>query len=160
MLKAAKEESQAMGSAQINAEFYLNAAAANPALAAKLAAKRQDGVTDEDIRWYWNLPDIERRMMDKSERTCQYAFCLSKTEEGLSPEQAARDVRKALVMWGDPTDTQNTQGDDRPLPRELHRRVVTWIEQYYTQPGALRAKAAPFSTYNAMIRAEIRAGRL
>jgi len=28
-----------------------------------LSAKRKEGITDEDIRWAWNMPDLERRLM-------------------------------------------------------------------------------------------------
>lgn len=36
-----------------------------------LPKKRAEGVTDEDFRWWWNLHDLERRMMQKTDESAR-----------------------------------------------------------------------------------------
>ena len=71
-------------------------------------------------------------------------------------------VLKKGQVWGDPTDTSRWQGDDRPLPQELHARCDDWINKQRFNPEGeeFKRRLTAFSSCNAMIRAEIREGRL
>jgi hypothetical protein len=81
------------------AESYLAAARTEPAIRAKLEAKRADGVTDQDIRWWWNLHDLERRMMLLDDDNSRLAFILDKTEhQGLTAEQAVAELRRFMPI--------------------------------------------------------------
>lgn len=153
-------ESESLGSVHLTAQAYLSMVAESPELVARLEAKKKDGATEDDIRWLWDLPDVERRMIEKDDQHTILAFILEKEDQGLSKKQAIQELRKSMPMWGDPTDTTHTRGDDRLLPYELKRRVAAWMERYYANPQAFDTKLASFSTFNAMIRSEIRAGRI
>jgi len=61
-------------------------------------------------------------------------------------------------MYGDPSDTRHTCGDDRPLPHELRSRV----DRYHEKWGAaiIEKRSSGYTTYNAFVRAEIKHGRL
>ena len=159
-LAMAKEESEAQGTAVVDADFYLKVAASRPEVAAKLDAKRRDGVTESDIRWWWNLSDIERRMIELSDDNARGALWMLECDQGLSDEEAGAQVRRFMAVWGDPTDTSRSQGDDRPLPQELHARCIAWSEKQLANPEEFKRRLMAFSSCNAMIRAEIREGRV
>ena len=62
---------------------------------------RREGATDDDIRWWWNMHDLERRTMVWAEDVVRGALFLhAKEEDGLDSEQAAADVRKNFPMYG------------------------------------------------------------
>lgn len=63
-------------------------------------------------------------------------------------------------MFGNPDDTTLTSGDDRPLPYELKDRVNTWMHKEMASPDEFRRRVEESSTFNALVRSEIRAGRL
>src|SRR3989344_4957061 len=79
-----------------------------------LEKKRREGVRDEDIRWWWNLDNLEKMMMlkvDEFHRMALHIKC--RQEDGLSVERAAEQVRQHHPIFGNPEDTTHTQGDDR-----------------------------------------------
>lgn len=123
---------------------------------------RQEGVRDEDIRWWWNLNSVERAMMlkvDEFHRLALHIKC--RQEDGLSVEQAAEQVRKHHPIFGNPEDTTHTQGDDRPLPEELKDRINIYVEKRFTSdPEKFKEEIEQSSTFNALVRKEIRAGKL
>ena len=52
-----------------------------------LAKKRAEGVRDEDIRWWWSMHDLERRMMIKVDDISRLALYIKLREtEGLTEE--------------------------------------------------------------------------
>jgi hypothetical protein len=123
---------------------------------------RREGVTDEDIRVYWNAPELWRTAMEQLQQFVMFSAWREAAREGKSNEEAAVHVRKFLPYWGDADDTRVTSGDDRPLPAELARREDQWTTRERERHGdqALKERCANSSSYNAIIRAEIRAGRL
>lgn len=127
-----------------------------------LAKKRAEGVRDQNIRWWWNMHDLERRMMSKVDEVFVYALFLRFTkEEGLSAAEANERIRKVRPMFGDPADSRYGRGDDRPLPDELRQRVNTYMTRRAQQdPEGLKRDAEACSSFNAFIRKEIQAGRL
>ena len=115
---------------------------------------RREGATDEDIREWWNLPDLARRMVQYSEDVWRYSsFLAYKEDEGTSNEAAARRVRRMFPMYGDPEDRRHADGEDRPLPQELRGRIDRWRERF----GAdhILALSAGYSSINALVRAQI-----
>lgn len=123
--------------------------------------KRVEGVKDTDIRWWWNLNEIERRMMLAVDDIARMAlFIKSVQEDGLSDKQAAEKVRKFHPMYGDPEDTTHAKGDDKPLPVELKDRVNKWIEKMQNNPSQFKSKVESSSTLNALIRSEIKNGSI
>lgn len=123
--------------------------------------KRKEGVREGDIRWWWNLDDVGRRMMFKWDERCRGALFLDRRMKGDSPEEAMRQVRKYHPIYGDPDDTTHTTGDDRPLPYELKDRINIYIERRMkNDPGEYKAEVEQSTTFNALIRKKIRAEKL
>lgn len=122
-----------------------------------LAALRADGVRDADIRWWWNMHPLERVMIEKSDelnRTSAFLTCL---KQGLDADAATKKVFQAHAKFGDP---REGTGDDRPLPTELKNRILDFLERQYMNPWSWRARMDASSSFNAIVRAEIRAGNL
>ncbi|MFI5398365.1 MAG: hypothetical protein ACHQ9S_22745 [Candidatus Binatia bacterium] len=163
-VEAAKEESRKAGPQRLPEKAgaaLLQNERKNANIARELQRKRLEGVTDDDIRWYWNMQDLERRAMEQMYQAILYATWKSALEGGRGDKEAAAYARKFHVYWGDPGDMRMTSGDDRPLPIELMKRENAWFEeQMRVNPEELQLRLERSSSYNAVIRAEIRAGRL
>ncbi|HWR20466.1 MAG TPA: hypothetical protein VN444_01245 [Verrucomicrobiae bacterium] len=164
MIHDAKEElkrSEAPDMAQDIGDQMLQRESTDPSVQEQLAKKRQEGVTDADIRWWWNLPALERVLIEKVDGLERYTICLKWSGEGHTPGQAAATLRKLHPMYGDPADTSETTGDDRPLPYELRNRVNSYIQKRsQDDPLAYKKDIAHSSTFNALVRRGIRSGQI
>jgi hypothetical protein len=126
-----------------------------------LEKKRKEGVRDEDIGWWWNMNDVERRMMIKVDEFFLPSAHIKLREEGKTSDEAAAQVRKTHPIYGDPEDTTHGSGDDRPLPFELKDRVNIYIQKRFLNDREKFGKDIDSSsTFNALVRREIRAGNL
>ena len=126
-----------------------------------LAKRRKEGVRDEDIRWWWNMHPLERKMMLKVDDVIKLSeFARIQKEEGLNEEEAAKKVRKFHVIYGEPDDTTHTVGDDRPLPEELKDRINIYIEKQTTNQEKYKKEIEESSTLNALLRKEIKKGNI
>ena len=68
------------------------------------APKRAEGVTDEDIAFWWNMHDLERRMIckvDEMNRILLFEKLLK--DGGVTEPEAARMVAKRFPVYGDPS---------------------------------------------------------
>ncbi len=132
------------------------------AISSLLAKKRAEGVRDADIRWWWNLHYLERRMMlavDDIYRLTMFAHV--REEKGVDPGQAASHVRKHMPMYGDPSDSTHATGEDRLLPYELKERINVYFEKRAkTDPTGFKQEIAEASSFNALLRSEMKRGRL
>lgn len=133
----------------------------------KLPEKKAEGVRDEDIRWWWNLNDIERRMMlahDNVTRIALYAAEIDKHKkqsQEKAAENAAATIKKFFPMYSDPEDTTHTSGDDRPLPYELKDRINIYTEKRARADlEKYKREIEKASSFNALVRKEIKAGNL
>lgn len=164
MIRDAKEELKRSGAADTPQDYgdqLLQRESTDPSVQEQFARKRQEGVTDSDIRWWWNLPAIERVLMEKVDGLQRYTICLKGSGEGHTPGQAAATLRKLHPMYGDPTDTSETTGDDRPLPYELKNRVNSYIQKRsHDDPLAYKKDIANSPTFNALVRRGIRSGQI
>lgn len=124
--------------------------------------KRKEGVKDEDIKWWFNLNDIERRMMTKvDDMNCLAMFINEINENGKNENEAAAIVRKYHPKYGNPEDDSFTKGDDRPIPYELKDRVNIYIEKRFKNDQEKYKKdIESSSTFNALVRKEIKAGNI
>jgi len=127
-----------------------------------LAKIRKEGVADEDIRWWWNRHDLERRMVTTTDEWFQYSQYLKLIEEdGLSRNEATKRIRKFYPIYGDPDDTSITTGEDRPLPIELKLRVNIYMTRRRQADSEQFIKdLEESSSFNALIRREIKKGGL
>jgi len=123
--------------------------------------KRKEGVKDEDIKWWFNLNDIERRMMAKVDDMNCLAMFINEIENGKSENEAAAIVRKYHPKYGNPEDDSFTKSDDRPIPYELKDRVNIYIEKRFkNDPEKYKKDIDSSSTFNALVRKEIKAGNI
>lgn len=123
-----------------------------------LSGLREEGIRDEDIRWWWNMTEVGRLVMKRSDSATRLgAFAELVRDRGLDPVAAGRALRKILVMYGDPSVDSVATGEDRNLPYELRQRVT----EFFTQDRVGANKAArQFSSLNAFVRDRIRNGLL
>ncbi|MDE2059705.1 MAG: hypothetical protein KGL31_00945 [candidate division NC10 bacterium] len=164
MIHDAKEELKRSEEAHLPQDYgdqLLQRELTDPSVKEQLAKKRQEGVTDADIRWWWNLPAIERVLMEKVDGLQRYVICLKESGDSQTPEHAAAALRKLHPMYGDPADTSQTTGDDRPLPYELRNRVNAYIQKrLQNDPLIYKKDIASSSTFNALVRRGIRSGQI
>lgn len=162
-LEQARELAEKAGTLGLSnlAENYFAMAASDPAVEAKLAAKRKDGVTDEDIRWWWNIDELERRMMCISDEHARMAMYLYQRQElGLSPKKAGAAVNRNVAFYSDTSEPGDPHGDNRALPFELKDRINKWVIRMMSDPEAFKRRLASVSSFNALVRQTIRAGDL
>jgi hypothetical protein len=165
ILKQAKEEAEKEGTLNLPQNFgdiLLEKESKDEKIKAMLARKRKEGVTDKDIRWWWNMHDLERRIMLKVDDIYRMAlFVKLREKEGLNVEEAARRIGKSFPIFGDPNDTANTAGEDRPLPYELKDRINVYIEKRsQIDPERLKREFEGASSVNSFIRKEISKGNI
>ncbi len=122
--------------------------------------KRKEGVRDEDIRWWFNLNDIERMMMLKIDEFHRLALFIKEKEKEKTDDEASATVRKYHPIYGDLNDETHGSGDNRPLPLELKDRINIYIEKQGINNSEFKKQIDSFPTLNALIRKEIRVGKI
>ncbi len=165
LLNQAIEESKKEGSYNLPLNFgdmILEKEKTGANILKRLPEKRAEGVRDEDIRWWWNLNDIERRMMIKTDDINKtYLIKQFVKNEGLSVEEAVKKVRKYQPFYGDLLDITHAKDDDRPLPYELKDKINIYIEKRAkSDPKKYKRNIEASSTFNALVRKEIKAGNI
>lgn len=127
-----------------------------------LPIKRKDGVRDEDIQWWWNLDDISRRMIRDIDAIGKLTnFISDRKDSKLSVKKSGENSRKYNPIYGDPKDLSFSKGDDRPLPWELKDRINIYIENEIEKGiDKLRGKVGKSTSFNSLIRKEIRNGKI
>jgi hypothetical protein len=120
-----------------------------------------EGVREQDIEWWNNLSAQDKLSLLKQDEVTRMALYAKERYEGKSPEEAAATVRKAHPIYGNPKDTSHTTGDDRPLPIELKDRVNSYImKRMRGDHKKYKRDIETSSSFNALVRKEIRAGNL
>jgi hypothetical protein len=164
LLEQARHESSDLGTAKLPERYgniLLASESEDETIRSMLASRRKEGVRNEDIRWWWNMHDLERRMMlkvDEQRRTTQY---LRYRQAGLSKDEAGAKVRTYYPTYGDPDDLPVDSPEDTHLPPELKRRIDRYIERKLeTDPEGLKEDMESSSTMNALLRKEIKNGNL
>jgi len=165
IIEEAKEESlseDTPGLPQNIGDFLLEKESSDEKIRSILAKKRNEGVRDQDIRWWFNMHDFERRILLKVDDVNRHAlFAKLREEDGLSEDEAAKGVRRSYPLFGDPDDTTHTTGEDRPLPYELKDRIKSYVEKrMQTDPETFKKEIEQSSTFNALIREEVRKGNV
>ena len=165
LLEKAKKESLEEGTLDLPQNFgdiLLEEESTDKEAKSYLAKVRKEGVKNEDIRWWWNMHDLERRMVTTADEWFQHALYLKLIEEdGLSRNEAAKRIRKFYPIYGDPDDTSVMTGEDRPLPIELKLRVNIYMTRSrQTDSKQFIKDLEESSSFNALIRREIKKGGL
>ena len=164
LIKVAKEESLKEGTSKLpqnSGDILLEKESTDPHFKSIQTKKRSEGVRDEDIRWWWNMHDLERRMMIQVDIWSAFALFLKLKEDGLSEEEAGKRVKKSRPIFGDPDDTSTSTGEDRPLPFELKDRINIYIQKRsQTDTEKYKKEITESSSFNALIRKEIKNGKV
>jgi hypothetical protein len=133
----------------------------DPKIGAHLAKIEAEGVRESDVLWFWNMSNLERLFYMRTFECCVGACWFGACERGMTSEQARAQTRKVHPFHGDPDDTSVASGEDRPVPVELRDRIALFIERRAREdPEQFRALMDRSSSFNAIIRRAIRAGRL
>jgi len=126
------------------------------------ASKRAEGVTDEDISLWWNMHDLERRMIckvDEMNRILLFEKLLQ--QNGVTELEAARMVAKRFPVYGDPSHLVLDNDDDRPLPFELKWRVNRYLaKRTKANPDKYQEEIEASTSLNALLRNALRRGEL
>ena len=126
------------------------------------APKRAEGVTDEDIALWWNIHDLERRLICKvDEMNRILLFEKLVTGDGMTEPEAARMVAKRFPIYGDPDHRVLDADDDRPLPFELKWRVNRYVtESTKADPDEFQKEVDDATSLNALLRGALKRGDL
>lgn len=120
---------------------------------------KDEGATEEDIRRWWNRDGLQRRLICWAEEVAvREPMFETARRYGLSEEEAEQKVRQFFPLYGDPGDADEPAGEDRPLPHELRDRVERYRREH--DSSEVREKLKDYSSYNALVRDEIRKGNL
>jgi len=126
------------------------------------APKRAEGVNDEDIALWWNMHDLERRMICKVDEMNRILLFEKLVQGGgVTEPEAARMVAKRFPVYGDPGHLVLDTDDDRPLPFELKLRINRYMaERTRVDPDGFRRKTEASTSLNALLRRAVRQGEL
>jgi hypothetical protein len=126
------------------------------------AHKRAEGVSDEDIAFWWNMHDLERRMIckvDEMNRVLMFKMLIE--DSGVTEPEAARTVAKSFPIYGDPNHLVLDTEDDRPLPFELKWRINRYVMgRTSVDADAFRQEVEASTSLNALLRRALREGKL
>ena len=82
-------------------DYLLENEETNESIRQMLAARWDIGVTEQEIRDWWNKTEIERRLIRKCfEMELKSAFILFRAN-GLSYDEAGKQVRKIMIVYGE-----------------------------------------------------------
>jgi hypothetical protein len=124
--------------------------------------KRAEGVTNEDIAFWWNMHDLERRMICKVDEMNRILLFEKLVHgDGVTEPEAARMVAKRFPIYGDPDHLVLETDDDRPLPFELKWRVNRYItERTEADSDGFREEVEAATSLNAILRKAVRQKKL
>ena len=112
------------------------------------------GANEDDVRNWWNLNDIERRMIKWEDEIFRISSYQLFKEEGFTHDEEIIKIRKTFPIYGNPYDESNSKGDDRPLPDELHDKINRMTKELPL--GYFQEYAKDHNSMNAFIRSELK----
>ena len=165
MLKEAKREAAQEGSKNMAPNlgtFLLKNESSDPEIKSMLAKRRAEGVTDEDITTWYNLHDLERRMMIKIDDLIKDTTLKKLMEEGrLKKAEALKRLKRTYPIYGDSAEACDNSDPDAPLPYELKNRINVYINARSKRDlETLKKEIIESSSANAFLRKEISNGNI
>lgn len=147
-------------------DHVLAFASGDPHWTAHVQWLHAEGLRDEEIAAYWSQSEATRDTLTRQNNALASAV-FKTTRDRLSGdgEAALQETIKGVPLYGGLQDyekdaAEGVPAEDRRLPDELSIRVARWARHQGLRPRRFRAESAGFSSMNARIRHEIRAGRL
>jgi len=164
IIQEAKKESlkeYSSGLSENVGDFILAKELSDEKIRSIVAKKRNEGVRDQDIRWWFNMRDLEIRILLKVDDISIHSLFVKLREHGLSEDDAAKEIRKRYPLFGDPDDTSQSTGEDRPLPYELKNRINIFVQKRLQKdPETFKNEIEGSSTFNALVREEVKKGNV
>ena len=165
ILNEIKKESLETGAATLPKDFgdrLLERELVDDRVKALLETKRAEGVSDHDIRWWWNRSHLERALMAKLDQLNRLLLLSQFFEEQkLSPEEATKKLRTYDPLFGEVDEAPTDSPDDRPLPYELKERVRRYVQKRaILEAAALTREIEDSSSFNHLVRKELKRGNL
>lgn len=165
MLNQAKKRSKESDTVNLPnnyGDIILEEELTNKKIKLSLDRKRAEGVTDEDIKWWWNIPDLTRSMMLEMDARTKIATLYGLMEKGgFSEEEAWKKIPKYCPVFGDPHDSGDSDNRYDPLPFELKNKVNSYIEKRAkTNPEQFRKEMENSPNFNFLVRKEIKKNNL
>ncbi len=161
-VKAARilEEAKAIVSAEGEPAGSSNTAmvSGDPDSSSDPSSAAWDGVTEEEARWYRELPPLAKAVMQRFDEEVRNYMGHVVSVRNLSIDDLELDLSQCLPSFGS---ASAGGGVDGPLPWELRRRVMTFLDRLGRDElewADWRARTRRASSMNAVIREEIRAG--
>jgi len=142
-------------------DFILAKESSDEKIRSIVAKKRNEGVRDQDIRWWFNMRDLETRILLKVDDISIRSLFVKLRERGISEDEAVKEIRKRYPLFGDPDDTSQSAGEDRPLPYELKNRINSFVQKRLQKdPETFKNEIEGSSTFNALVREELKKGNV
>lgn len=111
-------------------------------------------VTDEDIRAWWDLDEVERIVAASDDELSKIEAALSAMNKGLTPAQAGEETWRLFPYYVYEFGTQeSSNARDELLPVELKPRIVDYVV-------SRRSVKHDFPTFNAWVRHALEVGDL
>ena len=126
-----------------------------------LEVRRKHGATDDDIRRWHNLCELERVMLLEQDQWMLLTTFRAARDQGQPDEQAAKTAAKAHARY---TAQAEKIGADRHkdlLPAELKLRVNEYRDRLIAHnPSKLKQEVDEAGDFNALVRAKLATGEL
>ena len=121
----------------------------NESIRQMLAARWDIGVTEQEIRDWWNKTEIERRLIRKCfEMDLKSAFILFRAN-GLSYDEAGKQVRKIMIVYGE-------RDFDVNIPYEWKERVDRLMAEALADDSEqVQAEAILYPSINDYVREKL-----
>ncbi|MBP6945180.1 hypothetical protein KBD61_04490 [Patescibacteria group bacterium] len=135
-----------------------------------LNLRRKEGVRDEDIKDWWNLDEIERKLLNKIDAIQWGAMLKHTSAENLL--EATEQIGKYLPIYRPPVEPVTVQAstlspellsaieEEKPIPPELRFRVKAYISRRSDDMPSFQRDIGHYPCMNALVRDEIRRGNL
>ena len=131
-------------------DYLLENESVNEKISNMLSDRRKLGVSDQEIREWWNKSPLERGVIRKTDEMFHMTVFMWAREQGMSPEEASAHVKKSLPMFSE-SDLDNY------LPYEWKEKVNVFITEYVVaNKERSQAEARQFNTLNEYLLSKIR----
>lgn len=126
-----------------------------------LEVRRSHGATNEDVRRWHNLCELERVMLLEQDQWMLVATFRAVKDQGQPDEQAAKTATKAHARYTAQAEKIGTDGHKDLLPAELKLRVNEYRDRLIAQnPSRLKQEVDEAGDFNALVRAKLATGEL
>lgn len=164
MIHKAQSESKNNPLPFVGANGYLHLAQADDRLRKDLEWKKEEGVTEHDLHWWWDMLDLERSILFQTDHWLRFGHFSALMTQGQTSDEAFRLMKQANAIYAYFVWNSNDPRDENyPLPAELRDRVNRRTErEMLADPSGAQWTTLrdSFSSFNAFVRHEIKAGRI